>query len=86
MPRSIIIRELREKFREDDISRSNGSDHHPLGHAADRAMWQLVLDAWVSFEKNETGSSQFLGCLAGTVKFGPGWDDPLPSSDWDALR
>ncbi len=27
----------------------------------------------------------FLGCLTGTVKFGPGWDQPLPREDWGVL-
>ncbi len=28
----------------------------------------------------------WLGSLRGTVKFGPGWEDPLPAEDWEALR
>ena len=31
-------------------------------------------------------SSKFLGCLTGTIKFGPGWDKPLPEEDWEAMR
>jgi len=30
--------------------------------------------------------SQFVDSLAGVMKFGPGWDDPLPLEDWEALR
>lgn len=30
--------------------------------------------------------SQWLGSLAGTIKFGPGWDDPLPLEDWELGR
>ena len=31
-------------------------------------------------------NSAFLGCLTGTIKFGPGWDQPLPPEEWEALR
>jgi DNA-directed RNA polymerase subunit RPC12/RpoP len=30
--------------------------------------------------------SEFLGSLTGPIKFGPGWDKPLPPEDWEALR
>lgn len=29
---------------------------------------------------------EFLGSLAGVMKFGPGWDSPLPMEDWEVLR
>ena len=29
---------------------------------------------------------QFVDSLAGVMKFGPGWDAPLPLEDWEALR
>ena len=28
------------------------------------------------------GSSAFLGCLTGTIRFGSGWDQPLEQEDW----
>ncbi len=31
-------------------------------------------------------NAAFLGCLEGKIKFGPGWQDPLPPEDWEALR
>jgi hypothetical protein len=37
-------------------------------------------------DEPEGDNSAFLGCLASTIKFGPGWDQPLPPEDWEALR
>ena len=37
-------------------------------------------------EPAQPDMSQFLGKLSGTIKFGPGWEDPLPSEDWEALQ
>jgi hypothetical protein len=35
---------------------------------------------------DEAGDNrEFLGCLTGTVMFGPGWDRPLPAGDWETL-
>ncbi len=33
----------------------------------------------------EKDNRAFLGCLTDTIKFGPGWADPLPATDWEAL-
>ncbi len=45
-----------------------------------------VRDAYEADEAPGEADTPFLGCLAGTVKFGPGWDKPLPPEDWEALR
>ena len=37
-------------------------------------------------EEHAGDNSAFLGCLTGKIKFGPGWDKPLPPEDWEALR
>jgi hypothetical protein len=37
-------------------------------------------------DDREGDNSAFLGCLTGTIKFGPGWDKPLPEKDWEALQ
>lgn len=29
---------------------------------------------------------EFLGCLTGTIRFGPDWDKALPAEEWEALR
>lgn len=30
--------------------------------------------------------AEYLGCARGMMKFNPGWDDPEPLEDWNALR
>ena len=46
---------------------------------------QFTADAATEQKETAADNSKFLGCLAGTIKFGPGWDEPLPAEDWEAL-
>ena len=47
---------------------------------------QFRVDTAPSPDARKGDNSEFLGCLTGTIKFGPGWDQPLPPEDWEALR
>ncbi len=33
---------------------------------------------------DEADPRSLLGCLRGTVTYGPGWDEPLGDEDWEA--
>jgi hypothetical protein len=71
------------------VDRSHLRDHlagHSL-HAEDLEPDE-VRDEFEADEAPVEGgdNSAFLGCLTGTVKFGPGWDKPLPPEDGEFLR
>lgn len=66
------------------VDRTNLRDHLCQHHPnADQMEPDEVRD---QFASGQADNREFLGCLTGTIKFGPGWDRPLPPDDWEALR
>ncbi|MEI6514342.1 MAG: DEAD/DEAH box helicase, partial [bacterium] len=51
-----------------------------------RAISAALMTRSVAPQIAPASNVDFLGCLEGKIKFGPGWQDPLPSNDWEALR
>lgn len=41
--RQMIIKELQKAFADDNTSRQEGRNYHPLGHDCDRAEWGRLL-------------------------------------------
>jgi superfamily II DNA or RNA helicase len=65
------------------------SESFSLSSDGDRGLPQRVLLATpppevIPAAPQVTDMSQFLGRLAGTIKFGKGWEEPLPPEDWEA--
>ena len=72
----LVCRVCGERVAPKDL-RDHLVQHNPNAEAFE---WEQVRDQFAA------DSGEFLGCLAGKIKFGPGWDDPLPPEDWEALR
>ena len=47
---------------------------------------ELRVDGVARSVETRADNADFLGCLAGKITFGPGWEEPLPPEDWEALR
>ena len=49
--RSVLKRDIEEWIIDDDLSRKDGNEHHPLGMDCDREAWLSVKEAWEKKKK-----------------------------------
>ena len=75
----------------DQVSMADLRDHLVQHNPhAEHLDWEEVRDQFTEDQPapptREVDNGAFLGCLTGTIKFGPGWDESLPEKDWEALR
>ena len=54
--------------------------------AAELVELEVALQRIKSGSVPQADMAQVVDSLIGAMKFGPGWDEPLPLEDWDALR